>query len=48
MDAEPLITRDEMTAYLFRVSDIAEDVRAILELLIEPEGDDGEEEEDLG
>lgn len=43
-EPEPVVYRDEITAYLFRVSDIAEDVSAIRELL---EGEDNGEEEAL-
>jgi hypothetical protein len=43
MDAEPLIFREELTAYLFRIADIGEDVAAIRRIL---EEDDGWEEEE--
>lgn len=40
---EDLISRDELTATLFTISDIAEDVRRIRKAV---EDDDGETEED--
>ena len=44
MDAEPLVTREELAAALFAVHDILEEVRTIRRLL----DDGGEVEEDLG
>lgn len=40
---EPLVTRDEIESYLFRVYDLAEDVGVIRRLLEEEA--DGEEED---
>jgi hypothetical protein len=42
VDEEPLIHRDELTSFLFTVSDIRKDVHEIRRLLREEE-DDGEE-----
>jgi hypothetical protein len=42
MEPEPLMHRDELTAYLFTVADIRDDLAAIRQLL---EEDDGGEEE---
>jgi hypothetical protein len=44
MEPTPLIHRDELVAYLFRVADIAEDVEAIRRKVL-GEDDGGEEAE---
>jgi hypothetical protein len=44
VDAEPLISRDELTATLFTIADIREDVGEIRDWLME--GGDGETSEE--
>jgi hypothetical protein len=45
VEAEPLISREELTATLFAINDIRDDVREIRRLL-EEEGDDEAPEDD--
>ena len=44
--AEPVVTRDEVTATFFVISDISENVKRIVELLEEDESGEEEDEED--
>jgi hypothetical protein len=44
VDAEPLIYREEVTATLFMVNDIAHTLAKILELLEETHGEDQEDD----
>jgi hypothetical protein len=43
VEPEPLISRDELTAMLFAVQDIREDVRDIRDWLVEDNGEASEE-----